>query len=178
MICSLSYYSITLLSSVQRPSTGFVKIPPKTSHVLVGNKNVCDRVVLICWMRNNNITSIISTPIYVWWFDPIRITLSRFSAPCNVRQHDLSKSHQNPMIDTLNAQYHINNINAYICVMIWSHSYYSITLLSSMQRPSSRFVNIPPKSNVLVGNKNVCDRVVSIRWTHNITSIISMRIYM
>ena len=51
--------------------------------------------------------------------------------------------------DTLNAQYHINNINAHICVMIWSRSYYSITLLSSVQRPSTRFVKIPPKSPVL-----------------------------
>jgi hypothetical protein len=100
------------------------KSPPK-SHVLVGNRNVCDRVVLIRWMHN--ITSIISTPIYVWWFGHVRITLSRFSAPCNIHQPDLSKS--------------------------------------------------PPKSHVLVGNRNVCDRAVSARWTHNITSIISTPIY-
>ena len=80
--------------------------------------------------------------------------------------------------DTLDAQYHINNINGHIYVMIWSRSYYSITLLSSMQRPSSRFVKITPKSHVLVGNRNICDRVVAIRWTHNITSITSTPIYM
>ena len=124
MIWSCSYYSITLLSSVQRPSSRFVKITPK-SHVLVGNRNICDRVVAIRW--THNITSITSTPIYMWWFDHVRITLSRFSALCGIRQHDLSKS--------------------------------------------------PPKSHVMVGNRNICDRVVWILWTHNITSIISMPIY-
>ena len=188
MIWSRSYYSITLLSSVQRPSTRFVKIPPK-SPSWVGNRNICDGVVSLRW--THNITSIISTPIYLWWFDHVRITLSRFSALCNVRQHDLSKSPpKSPswvgnrnicdgvVSDTLNTQYHINNINAHIFVMIWSRSYYSITLLSSVQRPSTRFVKIPPKSPSWVGNRNICDGVVSLRWTHNITSIISTPIYL
>ena len=125
MIWSRSYYSITLLSSVQRPSSRFGKITPK-SHVLVGNRNVCDRVVAIRW--THNITSITST--------------------------------------------------AHIYVLIWSRSYYSISLLSSVQCLSSRFVKITPKSHVLVGNRNICDRVVAIRWTHNITSITSTPIYM
>ena len=125
MIWSRSYYSIALLSSVQHPSTRFVKIPPK-SHVLVGNRNICDRVVSVRWTPN--ITSIMSLPIYLWWFGHVRIILSRFSAPCNIRQPDLSKS--------------------------------------------------PPKSHVLVGNRNICDRVVSVRWTPNITSIMSLPIYL
>ena len=133
MIWSRSYYSIALLSSVQHPSTRFVKIPPK-SHVLVGNRNICDRVVSVRWTPN--ITSIMSLPIYLWWFGHVRIILSRFSALCTV------------------------------------------------QHPSTRFVKIPPKSHVLVGNRNICDRVVSVRsyysiallsWTPNITSIMSVR---
>ena len=110
---------------MQHPSTRFVKIPPK-SHVLVGNRNVCDRVVSVRWTPN--ITSIMSMSIYLWWVSHVRIILSRFSAPCNIRQPDLSKSPPNPMF--------------------W------------------------------LGNRNVCDRVVSVRWTPNITSIMSMSIYL
>ena len=42
----------------------------------------------------------------------------------------------------MNAQYHINFINAYIYVMICSRSLFSITLPSSAQCPSTRFVKI------------------------------------
>ena len=38
--------------------------------------------------------------------------------------------------------------------------------------------NHPQTTHVLVGNRNICDRVVAIRWTHNITSITSTPIYM
>ena len=90
----------------------------------------------ICW--THNITSIISTPIYVWWFDHVRIALSRFSAlssmqiSCtkNVRHHNLPKSPPNPMfwfvietyviglyINTFNAQYYINIISTPIVRM-------------------------------------------------------------
>ena len=99
---SRSYYSIALLSSVQHPSTRFVKIPPK-SHVLVGNRNICDRVVSVRWTPN--ITSIMSMSIYLWWVSHVRIILSRFSAPCNIRQPDLSKSPPNPMFWSVTETY-------------------------------------------------------------------------
>ena len=102
MSWSRSYYSIALLSSVQHPSTRFVKIPPK-SHVLVGNRNICDRVVSVRWTPN--ITSIMSMPIYLWWVSHVRIILSRFSAPCNIRQPDLSKSPPNPMFWSVTETY-------------------------------------------------------------------------
>ena len=115
MIWSRSYYSITLLSSVQRQlATWFVKTPLQIPHVLF---------------------SVIKTYV-IGLYCYIECTIS-----------------------------HHNNINAHICVMTWSCSYYSIKLLSSVQcQLATRFVKIPLPNPMFW-------LVVKTYLTHNLTSI-------